>query len=123
MSIFYDDNRYTFIFNNCSPMIRQIFDPTFKEIWIYPRKKIEIPFSSSFWIFCYGWNVLGIETNENLSVLNLLSMENEKDPLIQIMLSCVCWAVIVENEGDYIFDNTIFKNLTCICFYILSSKT
>ena len=49
-------------------------------------------------MFCHLCNVLVIETNEN---------QNVEEPPILAILSLVCWAAVNENEGDYIFDDSI----------------
>ena len=50
-------------------------------------------------------------------------MEDVEEPPVLTTYSFVCGVEVVENEGDYIFDDNILKNLTYICFYILSSRT
>ena len=56
-------------------------------------------------MFCHLWNILEIETNENLLVINLESMEDVEETLIPTIFSWVCWAAVIENEGDYCFDD------------------
>ena len=56
------------------------------------------------------------ETNENLLLLNLVNMGVMEEPPILTNFAWICWAAVVENEDVYIFYNSIWINLTFICF-------
>ena len=60
-------------------------------------------------MFCYLKNPLVIKPNENLLGLNLVSTEDVEEPPItkDLLFFQVCWAALVENEVDYIFDDNI----------------
>ena len=65
-------------------------------------------------MFSHFWNVRMIETNENLLILNLVSMKDEERPHLQTRLS---FLGLVEKEDDYIFGDDFLINLSHIILY------
>lgn len=85
MCLLFIKNCIIFIFYNGSPSGRQIFVSTFKDIWHFSRKNIWklILQRICFWML---WNDLVIETNKNISALNLLSSQEVRNLTLLLLI-------------------------------------
>ena len=116
-------NVITLIFNDCSPtnlkkikIVRMGASPTSPILYRFSSVLIKRTFHK--WLNiqkqrrCWKWSFKHFLRNS--------STTNFFKHRIEILPSF--WSAVIENEGDYTFDDNIQINLTYSCFYILSIK-